>query len=299
MTWSARNSRVGLSKQSGPSCPIAVPTSTCLVTRVLNTGSTLVSLREVHFPTAIRFLQSISKAARDNIRKILLLEDRESVASPESHGRGFIEICQAHPQLKVERVINLWRNVFPVSHKARADYLLATRHLDAGFMSPDRCPADLITHAVGAWSKEATVLPSLDMPHGFYTLVLDGEPVSEHTSHVFRIVQRDVAWQATLEICYARKLLPQPSWLDWRLHTSGFTFEGLPEAVHALTMNSPLVRTNFSLHTPYDVEQLLREHEGWTAKDWEVGWASHEPREFQTEAPLPPWHLLRWQHVIG
>ncbi|KAI4614578.1 hypothetical protein J4E83_007232 [Alternaria metachromatica] len=248
---------------------------------------------------ALRFLHSISKEARDNIRKVSLLEDRESVSFPESHGRGFILLCQKHPQLVIERSINLWGNVLPVSSDTLTGYLEGYQSLiDQGLMDYDRCPARLITRAVGTWIKEAMCLPELGMPHGSFTLVLDGSPVPEHSSRMFRVVQRDVAWQSALDKCYARGILPQPSWLDQRLHITGFMFEGLPEAVEALSMDSPLIRTNFQLSPPCDVEQMLQERVGWSAQDWEEGWATHEPREFQTEAPLPPWHLLRWRHVI-
>ena len=249
--------------------------------------------------TALRFLHSITKSTRDNIRKILLFEDRESIAFPESHGRGFITICQDHRKLQVERYLDLWRNGFPVSTDNVSSYLEGDQSwIDDGLVDHHRCVAKFITKALGAWLMEATVLPSLGMPSGSFTLVLDGASLPEHTSRVFGVIQRDVAWQTALNICYARGLLPRPSWFDQRLHTTGFMFEGLPEAVGALSMDSPLIRTNFQLSSPCDVEQLLQERVGWSAQDWEEGWATHEPHEFQTEAPLPPWHLLRWQHVI-
>ncbi|KAF7452659.1 hypothetical protein PtrSN002B_011808 [Pyrenophora tritici-repentis] len=169
---------------------------------------------------------------------------------------------------------------------------------DEGYLKDDRCPASSITRAVGEWIKEADVLPSLGTPHSSYTLVLHGGSVPEHTSRVFRVLQRDVAWQTALDICYARGLLPQSSWLDRRLNTTGFTYEGLPEAVHALSMNSSLIRTKFPVDEPHNVEQLLREHEGWSAQNWQDAWASHEPGHLQTEPPVPPWHVLRWQRVI-
>jgi len=249
---------------------------------------------------ALLFLDSLPTTARENIRKIMLLEDRESISFPESHGRGFIAICQKHPQLKIERFVSLWKNVLPV-HKVLLSFYLGDnqRFFDEGDMDNDRCPARQITKAVGAWVKEAMSLPELGMPHGSFTLVLDGDPCPELSSRAFRIVQRDVIWQTALDTCYARGHLPQPSWLKRRLLTAGYMFEGLPEAVGHLSMTSPLIRTNFPVESPYDVEQLLRDHEGWSAEDWEYIWELHEPKEFQTEPPLLPWHLLRQGHVIG
>jgi hypothetical protein len=146
---------------------------------------------------------------------------------------------------------------------------------------------------------EALALPPLGMSEGSYALVLDGNPTPEHTSEVFRVVQRDVSWQAALDLAYSRGLLPEPFWQDRRRRKS-YTYEGLPDVVKSLSRNSPLVRTNFDLGSvyEYDIESLLEERRAWSLQDWGKGWATHEPHKFQTAAPLPPWHLLRWGHVI-
>ncbi|KAI4665268.1 uncharacterized protein J4E78_002728 [Alternaria triticimaculans] len=211
---------------------------------------------------ALRFLHSLPTTTREDVRKILLLEDRESISFPESHGRGFIAICQKHPQLMIERFVSLWKNVLPVQSVMLSFYLDNHQsYFDDGYMDNDQCPAKLITKAVGAWVKEAMCLPELGMPHGSFTLVLDGDPCPELSSRAFRIVQRDVAWQTALDTCYALGHLPQPSWLERRLLTAGYMFEGLPEAVGHLSMTDPLIRTNFPVESPYDVEELLRDHE--------------------------------------
>ncbi|MCJ1330406.1 hypothetical protein MMC10_007089 [Thelotrema lepadinum] len=62
---------------------------------------------------AISFLKSISPTTRVQIRSILLDEDHESVAYPETHGLGLISFCLENSRLHVERRLSLWRNVFP------------------------------------------------------------------------------------------------------------------------------------------------------------------------------------------
>jgi hypothetical protein len=239
------------------------------------------------------------RVTRDNIRKIILIEDRESIAFPQSHGRGFIDVCRKHRQLKVERFVSLWRNAIPVSYKDISAYLHGDQNfLDHGLLDRHRCDAGFISQGVGTWIMEARALPSLGMPQDSFTLVLDGDPLPDQTSRIFKIIQRDAAWQSALDICYDTGLLPRPSWPDKRIYTASFIHEEFPEAIGAISTHSSLVRTNFPVGAPYDVEQLLQEHEGWTPEDWEEGWQLHEPHQFQTEAPLPPWHLLRWQHVI-
>lgn len=251
---------------------------------------------------ALLFLHSAPETTRENIREILLIENRESISLPDSHGRGFIPFCQTYPQLKVERRASLWSNVFPIASHNLSSYLENDQSLfdkgDEGHLFLTRCYAEDMTKAMGTWIKEAETLVSLGMPHGCFTLVLDGDPVPELSSRAFHVIQRDVAWQTALDTCYARGILPQPSWLDRRLGTRGFIYEGLPEAVRALSTNSPLIRTNFELPPPYDVEQLLEENRGWSAHYWDISWDSHKPKVFQTEPPLPPWHVLRWGHVI-
>ncbi|KAF1847202.1 uncharacterized protein K460DRAFT_363309 [Cucurbitaria berberidis CBS 394.84] len=248
--------------------------------------------------TALRFLHSVPKATRAAIRKIVLLEDRQSVAKPACHGRGFIPFCRENRNLRVERFVSLWKNAFPISQLRTPLYMIATPlFLESGTLDDDRLPANRTTKAVGTWVAEALALPSLGMPENSFTLVLDGNPTPEHTSEVFRVVQRDVAWQLALDTCYTRGLLPTPSWLDRRLGV-GYMYEGLPDAVRNLSLNGSLIRCNFDPGSPYDVDSLLEEHRGWSAQDWEEGWATHEPSDFQTVPPLPPWHVLRWQNVI-
>lgn len=178
--------------------------------------------------------------------------------------------------------------------------------IDEGLLDDDQCPAERITKSVGMWVAEALILPSLGMPKDSFTLILDGNPTPDHTSHVLRsVIQRDLIWQAALDISYTRGLLPTPSWLDRRLR-KGFMYEGLPDAMQKLSKKGSLVQTNFNLDIisidldspPQEVERLLEEHQGWTVQDWVRGWAKHKPAGFQTEAPLPPWHLLRWQGVV-
>ncbi|KAI4683901.1 uncharacterized protein J4E84_006741 [Alternaria hordeiaustralica] len=249
---------------------------------------------------SFRFLDSLSNSTRETIRKIVLLEDHQSIADPASHGRGYITLCQSHPKMRVERLVCLWETVFPVAKSSMRDFLYGSQDLvTKGLLDDERCPAGEITKAVGMWIKEAMALFALGMPKDSFTLVLDGDPIPEHTSHVFSTLQRDAAWQDAFDACYVRGILAEPSWFDRRIN-QGYMYEGLPEVVRTLSPNSSPIRTNFPLGSAesYDVERLLRENQGWSIQDWKEGWARHEPEEFQTEAPLPPWHLLRWGNVI-
>lgn len=61
--------------------------------------------------TAINFLQSLPVKGRMQLRSIVLNEDRESIALPESHGQGLIPFCKENAALRIERRVDLWRNI--------------------------------------------------------------------------------------------------------------------------------------------------------------------------------------------
>ena len=246
---------------------------------------------------ALRFLHSLSKATRNTIRKIMLLEDREAVANPNCHGQGLIKMCKAHPKLRIEHIVKLWQNAFPIGY-ARPDYKLACtygRGLDG--LERDRLESVDVTKAIGSWIAEALALPSYGMPRESYSLTFDGNPNPEHASEVFQIVRRDAAWQSALDSAYMGGTLPKPSPLARRLQR-GYMYECLPEAIYNISIGNGPITCNFDLGSPYDIENLLQEHRGWSIDDWSEKWNSHQPKNFQTKPPLPPWHILRWQYVL-
>jgi len=251
---------------------------------------------------ALRFFQSVSIDIRMHIRHVVLREDYESVVRPASHGRGFIPFCLENPQLRVERFVNLWQNAFPVRPKRwylygiGVDMRMRTAAPDS-LRDGNNLSACAITKSVGEWIVECLLLPSLGMPQRSFTLVLDGKPVPEATTAAFSVVQRDAAWQTALDLCYACGRLPKPSWINRRQQT-GYMYEELPKAIREVSQTSSLVRCNFNPGVPYDPEALVEARTGWSQQDWEQDWAKHEPQTFETESPLPPWHVLRWHRVL-
>ena len=57
---------------------------------------------------AIRFLEGLSPHVCKHLRKIIITEDRLSVASPIAHGQAFIPFCIANLSLRVERRVDIW-----------------------------------------------------------------------------------------------------------------------------------------------------------------------------------------------
>ncbi|KAF2865357.1 hypothetical protein BDV95DRAFT_599820 [Massariosphaeria phaeospora] len=213
---------------------------------------------------AIEFLQSLQATKRIELRHITLLEDRTTIAHPEYHARGFIPLCQKNLRLRIERRASLWTNIFlRDSCCFSGKEIVHTGGILVGL------EAHHITRLMGPWITEALALTSLGMPPESFTLVIDGEPILEKSSEVFGIVQRDAAWQAALDECYSRQLLPKPSWIERRLHPC-YMFEGLPQALSDIVSGNSLVRCNFPTGELWTMETVLGEHEEWSSSEWGI-----------------------------
>ena len=247
---------------------------------------------------ALHFLHGLPSSCRKEVRNVILHEDRESGSNAASHGRGFIPLCQTNRRLRVQRIVNVWSSVFRVRPELRVDYIIRSAYENSDIVKDDRLFSSTITKAVGAWIAEAQALLSLGMPQKSFSMLLDGNPTPEHTSTVFQIVQRDVAWQSSLDAAYDQGHLPTPTWYE-RRSRAGYNYEGLPSAMRNMSTAGPgePISCNFDVGQPDDVETLLALHRGWTPKQWADHWGMHQPQSFQTEHPLPPWHELKWLRV--
>lgn len=148
---------------------------------------------------AIHFLQNHPKL-RLCMRKIVLYEDNHSEASPYTHGQGLIPFCAENAQLRIERRLNLWTNLFfPVGDGGRHNL-------------PSRLPR---------WALEALMLPPA------ISLVLDGDPAtSQISARNFQNTIAGAVWQKGFEESYRRQLLPCPGFLEW---TSGSAYTSIGE----------------------------------------------------------------------
>jgi hypothetical protein len=250
---------------------------------------------------AIRFFQSVPSRTRINIRNVVLRESHESVASPETHGRGLIPFHLENPQLRIIRYVDLWQNALPVAPRSKILYLEGCKHDMHGppqsELEDDTFHTYGITRSLGAWIMDCHHLRSVGMPKESYTLVLDGDPAPEQATAVFDIVQRDVAWQVALDLRHIQRIMPEFSW-NGRRCQRGFFYEGLPDAIKGLSTSSSPVRCNFDSGAAHSAEALLDAGRNWDERTWAAHWNSQEPAHFQTEAPLPRWVDLRWQRVL-
>ncbi|RYP40951.1 hypothetical protein DL768_010560 [Monosporascus sp. mg162] len=248
--------------------------------------------------TAIHFLRSIPNS-RCHIRKILLCEDYEAVAYPECHAKGLIPFCRENPELRIERRVSLWRNIFQKSHWW--DGCDWERRVDFPCDREGRLAADEVTRPVADWMVEASVLGRAGMPQdpGTFTLILDGDPTPERSSEVFCLaVQRDAAWQDAVEQCLVRDPLNWSNVLDMRLSKS-FHVVGFPQLLRHLASDksSSGIRCNFDPGEPWDIAPIIEANRGWNQDDW-FERSGRPDLVFETAPPLPKWADLVRENIF-
>ena len=168
---------------------------------------------------AIHFLGKLSDDTLLGIRKIVLHEDRRSVALPESHAQGLIPFCRQNPHIRIERRVSMWR-VLLLENRGVGGI---DQELNDLYDWDDQGRQEFYDHSraheleINAcqWITEASALHAYGMPAGSFTLILDGDPVPELASEAFNIVKEDAAWQIAQMQWYADQSL-NPDWIATR-----------------------------------------------------------------------------------
>ena len=237
---------------------------------------------------AIRFLQC-NPTIRLHMRKIILFEDNPSVAFPETHGKGLIPFCAENAQLRIERRVSVWTNVYfaprPVSSR--------------------KLPLRAVS-----WALEALTLPPA------ISLVLDGDPATpEISAHNFqKWVIQGAVWQKGFEESYRRQLLPYPGFLAWisGMHEDpsnfdeydGYCCEDWPQIIQGIIDGSSPISCNFPLEKDFsrDVEELMMMAENlrWSQQDWNDGYQEYDEGLKQPDKALPNWdaHMEMYERSL-
>ncbi|KAE8839981.1 hypothetical protein HRS9122_06586 [Pyrenophora teres f. teres] len=208
---------------------------------------------------AIEFLGSCSSNQHRNIRHMVLDEDLVAIAHPASHAQGLIPYCQKNPKMRIERRVDMWRNLLPGGATPFQTYA-------AQSYRKDELEAKYVTNAVGDWIIEANALSSLGMPTDVFSLVLDGGETAERTSEVFKTVHRDCAWQKAFEISVTRSHFNIPPDISrWGHRSCGY--RGLPKAITDMVQGNSIVKCNFDTGGIWDeqeIEELVQEGRKWS-----------------------------------
>jgi hypothetical protein len=253
---------------------------------------------------AITYLNSLSLKMRKKVRKIVIHEDRMSVAWPECHGQGLIKFCQENPNLRVERRVSLWRNIWPASCSSS---VASVAKIDLSRESWDGKrnmlkSTNITRPKLAPWIMEALALPSLGMPAGSFTLTLDGSPTPRKTTEVFAITQQDASWQEAFERIHAFDSIPC---YEIR-HNRSYIMNRFPHAIRDIVDGKSLVKCNFEVEPNFtpdgarnqEIDQWPHVQRDWSMDQWDSKWDAHYPKAFGTQVPLPTWLRLRQEDAL-
>ncbi|KAL7929717.1 hypothetical protein V8C35DRAFT_314625 [Trichoderma chlorosporum] len=252
---------------------------------------------------SIRFLSRLPASLRACLRKIRLNEDAVSVAYPECHAQGLIEYCKENPKLRIERRLDLWRNVFqsPSSELANFTFTFEGRleWSTSGYDGRGQGLWSLVlTDSIALWLTEALALLPLGMPKESFKLVLDGGEVPQQCSDIFKaIVQRDAVWQSVWEMMTADTFLDESSFTKRAHHC--YRFEDFPDAVRDMANNpSGLIQCTFDIEPAiWDIDTEFEKYKRYSLED------SHNlpianQVFFQPQDPLPSWIDLHAENIL-
>ncbi|KAF1972716.1 hypothetical protein BU23DRAFT_414040, partial [Bimuria novae-zelandiae CBS 107.79] len=195
---------------------------------------------------------------------VILVEDGVAISHPECHGQGFIPLCRENNHLKVERKVNLWRNIF-VLGSPKFMFIL-----DRPIYTSD------VSNSISSWIEEASILPSTGMPIDSFRLVLDGNPAFDASTYIVQTLHRDAAWQVAMEKCLHRGLLAR------RIYKRS-KFDEFPRVVQGRSV----VSSNFELGELWDAESIVLQYKDRPFAIWESEWGSQLPRAYLCPPPLP------------
>ena len=252
---------------------------------------------------AIQFLQSLSRTACQEVRSIILHEDRVAISWPESHAQGLIAFCQDNPQLRIERRVSLWKNALPGGSVP----LFKVVH---GWTRGNTNPALVHTlrsesisrDSIARWIMEALRLPELGMPPNAFSLLLECDGLPNRSRQIFDIVKQDAAWQTALERWIAGRTSGLVPWQWMYVRGSGaYIAQGFPDAVRSLIDGDSLVKCDFELDNACDLdtEKLVAESQHWRLDDWHENWCDlRHAIALDTEPPLPSWLDIRREDLL-
>ena len=223
---------------------------------------------------ALSFLDSMSRFAQLQIRKIVIHEENRAVAWPQCHAQGFIPFCQRNPKLRIERRVDLWKAIL-----LAASGLLIDNENPRGYPwsenAHDCAQADSITSGIqdeqgciASCIMEVMALHSLGMPPQSFRMVIDGDLTPTQSTRIFDVAKRDAAWQIACEACLSDRKIWQTPLDSWEIRLwAVYIMDGFPEALRAITNGQSPVSCNFDIGQMPDTEPLVSQGRTWTLEE--------------------------------
>ena len=172
------------------------------------------------------------------IRKIVLHEDRRSVAHPGCHALGLIPFCVQNPQLCVERRVNIWRALESGSRPGNINIYvnwfrtIANRNEIWRFKYYEDFQCTFLSESLSRWIVEASTLAARGMPFDSFSLVCDGDPAPDQSWKLFESVKESAAGFGLCEI--------------------------FPQAINDMVNGRSLIRCNFPTDDLYDPGEIFK-----------------------------------------
>ncbi|KAF0329447.1 C6 transcription factor [Colletotrichum asianum] len=238
--------------------------------------------------TAINFLQSLPIKDRLQLRSVVLNEDRESVALPESHGQGLIQFCKANVALRIERRVDLWRNILqhdPVNAKSLR-----------GAWSYQSLNSNRIIWNISQWMVEASRLVATGMPEASFKWVIDAGSSPQQATEMFKsAIQQGASWQDAWTQDQQKSFVVQ---YGSTRKLPGLMFTEFPHILRDVTAERSIISCNFDVGEAWSFESQFPLHEYWTEEKWEEEWAAFSATTWQTKPPLPEWQTLVRENLL-
>ena len=241
---------------------------------------------------AARFLLSLSRQNRAQIRNIELHEKHACIAYSECHARALIPYAAGNPNLRIVRRVDLWNTVLASERLSR----LETHRCSFG---RGRTPLEDmermdVTRSVVPWLMEASALASIGTPIKSFSLIFEGE--TNAIQPVFDMLIEDAIWQDALQQWSGHGIVPSSAQRNGTGYRSYYCylFKGYPEMMKDVVNGTGLVSFEHCYAQGWDPERVLSMNSNCQGMhDWWLQWKSSRLLQY-VAPPLP----RTWQTIL-
>jgi len=172
-------------------------------------------------------------------------------------------MCQANPQLRIERHINLLANLLPTGHPDRH---CGGASAIAGFQ---------IIDAVVPWFSEILLLRAHGMPEGSFRLFIDGH--SRESLEAWDILKYAAAMQeAMLKQCRVNNTCPTSRLFDrrflCRIRLPWHLPDGFSDIIRAVISGTINITFTGEVGEVWDQDAFFFKRRTWTVDEWAQEW---------------------------
>lgn len=217
---------------------------------------------------AIRFMDRATEQQRLSMRKVVIVEDHPAFPRGMCHGVGLIPFCKENKALHIEHRWNLWTTlclqmqiptVPTIARRCETIGLTDEEWDEFGGGSLPRSQEvfkRLFGSAFAQWTVHTMNILKMGMPFESYSVVLEGDPDLNHSTHAFHtVMERQIAWLTLNTDCVAKGLFAPPDHPDYPLMTRTSN-----EGVAPPESRSSFIQCNFTLDQPWDFGKLVEEY---------------------------------------